>query len=117
MQASVPQSVRSTGGDYFDFRGSQSSGTMLYHLRYQLYQLLGQAATHKILYVHPAHSALVHSLATDAPYIDNKHTAHLLKVLPQYLFSTNSVPTQYLLSTSTVLPQYFHSTSSVLTQC
>ena len=54
-------------------------GAVLYHLRYQLYQLIGLAAAQKALYVHPNHDDLCTVLQTTFSFVDNKHMAQLLK--------------------------------------
>ena len=74
---------------------SQSSlGSVMYHLRYQLYQLIGLAAGQKALYVHPEHERLCMVLQSTSPYVDNKHMTQLLKYfIEPYLL--NAPPSMY----------------------
>ena len=61
------------------FSVENSLGSVMYHLRYQLYQLIGLAASQKVLYVHPEHEALCMVIQSTSPYIDNKHMTQLVK--------------------------------------
>jgi len=51
----------------------------MYHLRYQLYQLLGLAAGHKVLYVDETHDQICQTIMQTSDYIDNDHMGQFIK--------------------------------------
>lgn len=50
-----------------------------WHDRYQLYQLIGAAASQKVLFVHPAHDTLCGGILSSLSFTDNKFMTQLLK--------------------------------------
>ena len=78
---------------------NNSIGIVFYHLRYQLYQLMGLASGHKVLYIHPSYSAFISVLMGSLPYMDNAHIVQLTKYfiepfilnLYPFLYETSSL--------------------------